>query len=977
MKALLPVFLLCFAQSHGFAWDLKPDPPKDPPWELAGNLAVPINEQFDQIEFADLGGPFALLDIGEKKKRRVIDLRSGEQIAEFDCGDACKSYERETLSPDGKIWVQKIGGLSKGAKLLHTSNGIELGAMKWEGQLLSLGFAAKDRIVVTQRDRTQRSAELFEATTGKSLAKWPLEGGSFAIAGQPTREFSVSPGGLYLAVVSGSKALVYTLADGKKVAELEMPPSTARKPGDAGAGAVVAFSADGQQLGALTAKDPKGIAKLLIWSLKDGSKSESEFDRTAKFPGTSSCQLAPVLSGGWLIDCEAIWVGDQIVRSLPFANAGCQAKLAVSAERVVGLSGVLKLELKVLGGTQATSAFFKAGKLEGAKLVPGDAAKKWSGALVPYAGPIASKPLRAVSPAKPPKALTVANDGGRAWLETDSSITDDPSTRTVHSLALGSGANSTFDLPPKRFLFGESASSEVVLSLGTPDDAGAGEKLELLDSNGKSLGAWRPHADRKSNPFESSLAFAAALDRNRAVTVGHGRVTLWKLPEAEAVWTSEFPGALGGGLTPDGKTLFAFDAKIVRAFDLATGATLGNLAGEFARTRTPNRARLAFGSDGKRLSLLSQNSSTSATVWNLETGEKLAGVSSWLAQSTAFRALGEHHYLIDRTVFDARSGNEVLQFEYLKAGLPARVAPADGRYWYAVPSTRVPGEIALVPGSISAPDLDGVQATLAANRTSILNPGEAVNLAIELPADAPPDALASAKTSARLGLGRSKLTEDAQSPIAVKITIVAGPGGAPVQLRWRGAENLGREETVRPMTMETRSQVVRNGQVVWTGPVLKSEMGILDAPKVNVIDDDSKSAQEFFTRKLWKSAAASTSAPFFALGSLSGTVNGSVWKLPLVTSASESGLETRWPAGFVGRVVSTPNETPPVAPAGPAPTPAPKAGGGWLMWAFFGAAGIVLIAMVFGVVVLVRSNRKKPEDDNEEPPPRRARPVRR
>ncbi len=986
MKRSLPILALLCSVAVSHAWDLKPDPPAGKPWEPKAGLAVALPDD-EGYAFADAGGPFALVALGGNA-RGVYDLTAGGEPMRVDVGQGWSRLVREHLSPDGRVWAA-AKALDKEVKVYDVSASRALPAVKLAAPLVQHGFTPDGRLVVVAGLGQERSVALYDPATGKEVARWKIDPAGFFLPGGATRLFAVSPGGKQLVVVGAKAVTVYAVPAGKPLAELPLP--TPEKGPGASPPVGVAFSADGTELAVIAGKSARGAGVLKVWNLTDGTSAEHPIDRPAAVVGHDSPCLAPILAGGWVIDGTQLWVKGEL-RSVPHPIGLPKPRLAVARDRLIGVvrpdpfaRPPQKPTLGVLGGAGASSGVAKDGTLNGAQVVPTDERAGWGGAVAAYVPPFAPIPLL-VSLRQAAVGLTASLDGRRVFVEADVVKNAESARRTVLAVDARSGESKAFTLPEKRVLFGEAATGDAVLTIGANQPAGGAERLELYSADGKSLGAWVPHADRGGvNPLRSTIRYAAALSSTAALTVGNGRVTRWQLPEAKAVWTTVIPGANGGGLSPDGKVLFVPHTGGIRTLNVASGGTLGNLKGGFIFNPLTAPSMVAVSGDGRRLAVTdTPPGGLTVGVWDLTTGERLTGLRpSGLSNSPPVRFLGPRFVLVGESVYDTTVGREVWKLKPM-FGLTADAAPADGRVWFAAgPQDR----LTVRADEFPAAELSAFLTRYEQTGTGTFRPGEGVKVVIDAP-QAPPGWEVKARTTARLLMGQLKLTDDPNAAVMVRVTYTTVPA-TPVKLKWQGIENFGREETVNRFAVESRTVVTRDGQQVWAGPPTKTEMRIKDWPAVNEITDDSKSGQEFFTRQVWDQAQYAVGVAFAASGNGVKLANGTTWKLPGEATLTDQGLAMNWPAGQEpppgGATVGGGGVPPP--PVAPPPVPVVAPASAWALWlAGGGCVGLVIAAGVVLLVVLLRGRGKKPaperprrrrddddDDDDDDDRPRRRR----
>lgn len=943
MKRSLPILALLLSAAVSHAWDLKPDPPADKPWAVQADLDVRVEKSSFVVGFAQQNGPFVHIQRPDRR-REVFDLRTGQSVAKY---TPLLTTGREFLSPGGTLSAVASG--PKGVRLLELTSGKERPAVAVEGAVVSFAFASDARLVVVGVDAGKRYVALFDAATGKETARHPIDPSGYEQFPSP-RPMAVSPGGKQLAVRCDAAISVYDLTDGKKLATLELPeltPGVNRQPG----AVAVAFSADGKELAAVVRKANTEAGTLIVWDTTAGTKTEHPLDKQTS--------LDPVLSGGWVAGFEVVKDDKKTplpsVKELPAA-----VRLAVSPEQVIALDNRGQNHaIRTFGGTGSV------GTPSGAKEVPTDAAAGWTGLTVEKVPLIADRHFRKVMLGDfGVPAITLPLDGRLVFVECGDEPTPGKGARTVKVIdPVKMGVLHTYKLAAGRYILGDTATSEAVLTCDAPADPTQKPRLELLAADGRSLGGWSP-------PFAvGPPKYAAVVSATRVVTVGAGRVTAWQLPEGKAVWTTAFPDADGGGLSPDGKTLFVAHPGGVRAVNVEAGGTLGNLTvgGGLLGGQGRGGCRVAFGGDGRRVAVM-HAASRAVRVWDLTTGAQAASLSpSHLDENSPLRFFGSRWLLAGEGLFDLNDRREVWRLKATAIGaVVAGGGPADGRVWYSssMGSSR---HLAWVP----FPDNQLTRFVADYDRTgdAIFQKGEKVRLVIEPPGDAPPGWDAQARTAARLALTSAKLTEDASATTVVKVTYTTVPGES-IKLKWQGAENLGREETIKKFSVEQRTEVTRDGRAVWTGPPTKTEMRIRQWPAVNEIDDDSTRGQEFFSRQVWKAASSSAGSVFASSEAGIRQPNGPMWRLPGQGTLDSDELKMNWPAGRVPSEDPTAVEGDPSLNPNP-PTPPTVPASAWVLWVVGGGCGGLLLAAGAVVLVLVLGAKRRKKLEDERPKRRR------
>ena len=963
----LPLLALLLSPCDTRGWELKPDPPAGKGWTLKNDLAVPLAGRSDRIAFAEGNGPFVLVAPVGSAFREVYDLRTGMRTGRFDGGEKSTFATSESLSPDGTTWAS-AKPFGNEVRVINAGSGHQRALIKLAAAIRAIAFVGNDRLLVIGTEGLERIAQLFNAN-GQETGKWRLDPSRINFSGA-TPNCAASPGGKYLATVGVKTVAVHSLPDGKKMADLDLPaepPATGRVLPPVG----IAFSANGAELAVVVGKDDKSVGKLIVWNLADGRKTESEIERPEVTAGLDSASLTPILSGGWLIDGTQVWSDGKPRRSVPRGPLLPSARLAITPEQVIGVAEVKATRntaVSVITESVGTAGPARDGSLEGAREATVNARDGWPGPVGGFTPTFEPNTQQIDLNHKRAVGLSIPLDGRRWMVEADFGPAPETARRTVHVHDARTGAAfSTFVLPAKRLLFGEAVTSEAVLTIGAPDEYGSAERLEMWAADGRPIGAWRPHASAKPDRFRSSIAYAAALASNRAVTVGNGRVTVWQLPEAKAVWTAVMPEAAGGTLSPDGKMLFVPHVNGVRAFDVETGETRGNLKGNPLSPRPgQNMFKAAVSSDGRRLAVsVAAPLGREVRVWDLTTGAQTTSLQMLTFDpNPAFRFLGPRFLLVGEIAYDVTDGREIWRVRPGHTGVISDTSPADDRFWYAVPDG---SRWAVAPARFPANELTEFLTTFKEQGKSLLRPGEkTVALVIEAPADAPVGWEPKARENARSGLQSAKLTESKDSPTIVRIRYTKSAAGPPVKFKWEGIQNFGREETVTRFVVECQAEVTRDGESLWKGTPSRHEMRIKDWPLVNEITDDSKSGSEFFSRQVWNSAAEAARYPTLMLGQSVVIKDGQTWKLPLESVLAANGITVNFPSGFIPLTPAKAVDGNPraeVAKSDPQTQPAVR----WqtVVIASVGGVGFVLAAGAVAVIVILARRTRSQERNSQ------------
>ena len=276
-------------------WALKPDPPAEPPADLAADPTAPGSRPL----FASGGGPFVAVDNpvpldwtpGKNPPggSTVFDARTGKPVGALPGHGGIGR-----LSPDGQ-WLVTLGPIRAGAGTgaASTLSVLRRGEkdppakpaaeLRLPGRVAWVDFVAADRVAVYTFDPNPVVC-VYAAADGKVVQTIPVTtemhpppvppgaqpGAQPAFYCEPKQLLgAVSPGGRYVVLGGKSALAVLDLAAGKQVAEVPVNP-TKEAAGHRGIG----FRPDGGELYAATQDQAAGGAVLQLrgWDLATGRR---------------------------------------------------------------------------------------------------------------------------------------------------------------------------------------------------------------------------------------------------------------------------------------------------------------------------------------------------------------------------------------------------------------------------------------------------------------------------------------------------------------------------------------------------------------------------------------------------------------------------------------------------------------------------------------------------------------------------------
>ena len=942
--AALALSLLASTRAPLSAAEWKADPPaKAEAWKPPEGGGIPLGKTVARAAFAEHFGPFALVnDRAAGAERVVYDLRTGKEYARLPNKIESSISIPDLPSPDGAFAVRSAKLLGKELELTATADGtirtIELPAA-------TTGYAwldSKRLLVALLAGRGE--VAVVDAATG-------TVGRRIALPSTPAldpihRNFATSPGGRYAAIPADQGIVFFDSTD--STAALMMPTKS-KKPS-------VAFSADGTRLAMLDEGDT-GEGRLTIWTAGDKEPRSTAVARKNNAPNGGRA-IQAVRAGGWLVDDENVLnEAGELVRTIPNEIPNVAYRLALDAETVLSVGSPnpgAPTELRTIRTSGALVKTLLVGQYR-------DASKKTVNPE-PFLGsfeavvPAPVLPTTTAHPtSRPFVALHVARTGTWAVVERDFSGSSTTVQMRGVSIWTADGLGAPVDLPPARRVFGELAADEGFLTADSP--AAIPATLAFHNPAGDMVCRWRL-ADNAAR--ESALRYAAVIDRHRVVTLNEkGLLVGWKMPQCEAVWTLDLPGAWQATLSPKGDRLVVATPKGLHIVDAHFGNHWGLLKADLGGDS--REGAICVRADGTQIVVGHLvGFGYRYFVWNLAGNRTFREFDLPLGTSgRSLVHLGGDYVFNGRSALEVQRGVSVWESVDFPADSTAS-QPGDGRLWHLAGDR--PGLARRTVQAIAFPraGLADLLKTMDESKDKVLQPGDRIRIELDCPGA--PDryrALALAKITERLRSDKMTVADDA--PITLRTTVRMIPTGDELNLTWRDIEKLGRQEVLKPYSLRCSTEVLRGGKTVQTGSGAEFKMQTGLPGREIVITDDSKTAKEFFERQVWNQAVLWVG--FSVPGATAITPTGSPITLPLRGRVNKGALETDWPKGYSPPAepssgnppADTEAPDPEVAPAAPASTPA------WVWIAGCGGVGVlgVLAASVGLLIWLARGKKAK------------------
>lgn len=323
-------------------------------------------------------------------------------------------------------------------------------------------------------------------------------------------------------------------------------------------------------------------------------------------------------------------------------------------------------------------------------------------------------------------------------------------------------------------------------------------RLDLWDVSGTApqlLMSWEPYGSAEGG--KKDVSFAAFVDATHVITVGGGKLALWALPEAKALYTlnvNSTPAVNAGG-----KYLAVSTDEGMFVLDAMTGNTLGRLAGDAGAfmkfSFRPDGLRLAMHCHGGRLQ-----------VWDCEKGERIREIFlNGIHSADQMNWVSDDHILLGRSnLLDVT--RRVILWRY--DGMKGAGGGCGGYFWCALPSGNE--QKALSPFKLPHDEAMRAAAGLSADQLLALKPGSTVRLKVNVPV-APGQAPKITETlTARLQENGVSIASNA--PLVLE---AISEKGKTKSVTYRGFGFRGGKNTVQVTEQVYKLIVKENDAVIW------------------------------------------------------------------------------------------------------------------------------------------------------------------
>jgi hypothetical protein len=689
------------------AWDVKADPSPRPPAKVSDpGRKVTLRGDFPNILIVpSTPSPFVSSGLNDfpPHKREIWDLETMEKTGEI---KGYKMTDKGVLSPDGAYVASHLNEASVPFIVVSCKDGSK--AFQFDsfplGMFDFLDFAGPRRLIIGTRDARGRVYHLYEVPGGRKEREvvTPRE--------HDEKSDALSPGGKYLAFVSGGDVLIYDLDQGRpagKFAILSKNRNGLRL-------RQLAFSPDGKEL-AVMFDGVRGL-RLLTWDLVGNRPGvdhtlPTSFVRSLKTPGHHDGpneyfgrHLEWLGDGsGWLVRGEVVIekaTGAQVWRLDLQGEEWRDPRHVVGSTHVAKIGGPLTARTLELIEIRRGQVVVRPRDPEPVKPPEGeprhialaDDATPQPAEIDPLPAPKGALPdslTLTAQPADIKKVLFSRPDVAQAAVVTITGAQRGVAPRPVaverYDLTTGQSLGKRDLFQARGFAPGEVkadlSGDGTLLALGDWQDPRRVEAWSLAE--GKRVGSWLPY--EKSPGGFSHVHALAVVDATHVLTVNlPGDVVLWQMPECKAVYQWRCFAQFALPLSPGRRYAVLRGNKGFVLCNLKTGEARGRFpfpagqqvlqiqAGSFRPDGKDFAAVLSFG-DGRG------PSPRRLVRWDATTGNVI-GSQPIAHQPRNLDWCGDGHLLLDGSLFDLKQGAPVCAYVPMN-GWAAHGSP-DQRFWF-------------------------------------------------------------------------------------------------------------------------------------------------------------------------------------------------------------------------------------------------------------------------------------------------------
>lgn len=291
------------------------------------------------------------------------------------------------------------------------------------------------------------------------------------------------------------------------------------------------------------------------------------------------------------------------------------------------------------------------------------------------------------------------------------------------NLARGKYSAEAIGTPDRSVLLDLGADGTTFLSRGNGAGPGGATRLNLWKIEGKEcVKQWScdPYAGRVASHY-ADIRWGRILDADHVLTVSSGgNLTLWKVPEMQAVYSAVLDASSSVALSPGRRYLAVSVVGAVFLLDPKSGDVLGACEG------AGQGGTLCFRPDGKRIALAT---STRVQVWDFSTGQMYRDIGfsvPYLSHPTPVWPAPGYVLIGGRYLIDLE--HHLLLWEYRPMGMTA--ASIGRRTWFLTDNGQ---QRLLVPFAVPQEEVIKAVKEIKPADTLVLQPNMEVTLDVEIP----------------------------------------------------------------------------------------------------------------------------------------------------------------------------------------------------------------------------------------------------
>jgi len=714
-------------------WQVKPDPPAEPP-RIHRSKSSPVTlPYFEHLIFPDRPSDFVMVcDHSDRAEPVVVNLVTGKESGRLPVQERIE-FNLRALSPDGRYFAGMVKSDRRNVRVWDCQTGQVVLQIGNQGvDLKELDFSVAGHLVTLIESDTEMNIEVWSLAEGKPVRRLaaPRINQSWVVIAQD--RFAVSPGGRYAAVVFDGLLFVFDLFEGRLSGRGKVPFQCAMSGGSFDMGCLaLEFSADGTRLAAYI-QMAGGGTQLVCWDMATGHVDLWRWPRHLTGADTQLDKETTLLrwfpdEAAFFVDREYVVDGETGAFVWRVPNDQFDAVVPIGLNRMLVTKRVDDHHqlLTVAGTRSGFSAVLKAARAAVSESTPPLADADWNGAsrldlpaelpawsYQPDPAPPAPTAVQTHITLEKADVLNQVQAARLARRDLGVAVVHNRITYTQHPTGVSSGP-----MRPRQLRWLE------VIDLATGEMTGKVPLpawYELLDispdaslvltgwTNNRALGyyrvdVWSPETGQHvvgNSPEEDHsvlrngrIRFAAFVDQQHILTETTSGMALWSIPDCRARYVVRDCGYLRA-ISPDRRYVVSYhETRGLLVYQTSDGRCCGSVTMPLEGLSSIAVRRAAFHPDGQKLAVLVSRHDGEVFVLV----DLVQGVVTSTVKTPQARLINRLEWLSDRTLlgfshFRSHSRNQMYLIDLDESALigPYKLYPGavtgsacDGRCWYA------------------------------------------------------------------------------------------------------------------------------------------------------------------------------------------------------------------------------------------------------------------------------------------------------